>query len=322
MSVIPDPAVTDWVPMGFGLGGPIPTQPSVEVRRAASNQSFSNSAWNSVSFDTAVYDRGPSAHWSASSPTRLTCQVAGTYTLSGSILYNTNTGGVHRLCSIWVNGVNIAEGGYTAVPGNGYARTTCTHSIYMNVGDYAELRGYQDSGAALDTIAWNTGTGSLCFSMVMAGGVPGPPGVGIPTPVVNNQWLKGSGGAVVYSGITEDTAWHTVGAAGEVPFQNSWANLGAPSGQPQARYRKLANGMVTMQGVITGGALNSIAFTLPAGWRPSYGNGAGSLQSWFVVQTSSATTWGNVLLRNDGAVLPNVGASWWFLDNISFYAEQ
>lgn len=31
---------------------------------------------------------------------------------------------------------------------------------------------------------------------------PGPPGVGVPTPVVNGQWLKGSGGAAVWAPIT------------------------------------------------------------------------------------------------------------------------
>lgn len=47
---------------------------------------------------------------------------------------------------------------------------------------------------------------------------------------------------------------------------NSWANLG--SGFETAEYLKDPFGFVHLKGVIVGGATGSIAFTLPAGFRP------------------------------------------------------
>lgn len=53
-----------------------------------------------------------------------------------------------------------------------------------------------------------------------------------------------------------------------VTFQNSWANVGA--GTPPVTYYKDQNGVVTVYGSLTGGSSGTVAFTLPAGYRPAY----------------------------------------------------
>ena len=68
-----------------------------------------------------------------------------------------------------------------------------------------------------------------------------------------------------------DTTWHTVGAAGEPIYQDSWASYGAPFSA--ARFRRYADGIVEIQGLIKRAsepAANSPIFTLPVGYRPVY----------------------------------------------------
>jgi hypothetical protein len=65
--------------------------------------------------------------------------------------------------------------------------------------------------------------------------------------------------------ITMD-GWHTVGAAGEPAFQNSWSSTGGIYGPFQ--FRKNPEGKVQFRGTIQGGATNTSVFTLPTGYRP------------------------------------------------------
>lgn len=61
-------------------------------------------------------------------------------------------------------------------------------------------------------------------------------------------------------------AWHNIGAAGEPAFQNLWVNNGG--GYQVARYRK-ERGRVYVEGSIKTGGVNTVAFTLPVGYRPT-----------------------------------------------------
>ena len=109
----------------------------------------------------------------------------------------------------------------------------------------------------------------------------GSSAVGVPLPVVNGSFVKGVGGAAVWTAltpgdagmITADAAWHYVGTAGEPAFQDSWANYDAAgTGWTQARFRKLSTGVVQVQGLVnrpTMPGTNSPIFTLPVGYRPS-----------------------------------------------------
>jgi hypothetical protein len=206
-SVVPDPATTDWIPLWNSSPVAPPTQPSARVYRTATFACASG-AWTTIPFQAVRWDSGPSSHWSSGQPTRLTCQVAGTYVVNGLLQYAAGapTGGSGRLSQLLVNGGTFqpAVGGqqsltYTA---GGGVLMPITTVLQLNVGDYIELQAYQDSGSSINLSTPGSQYGYVAeLAMALVGGLPGPPGIGIPTPVVNGQWIKGSGGAAIWSPI-------------------------------------------------------------------------------------------------------------------------
>jgi hypothetical protein len=102
---------------------------------------------------------------------------------------------------------------------------------------------------------------------------------------------------------------HIIGAAGEiVVFQNSWAAYG--SGYEVPSYWKDSASVVHLQGLMTGGTIPAVAFTLPPGYRP-----LGQLI--FDVQSNSALA--RVDVFPSGGVQPQSGAAAWVnLSGISF----
>ena len=105
---------------------------------------------------------------------------------------------------------------------------------------------------------------------------------------------------------------HTVGAAGEPAFQNSWVNFSGANGP--AQFAKSAGGLVTVMGVIKSGTVSTVpAFTLPAGFHPAY-------QRMFWVNSNGAT--GLVAVNSNGEVHVRSGSNAYvYLDPISFYAS-
>lgn len=96
-------------------------------------------------------------------------------------------------------------------------------------------------------------------------------------PPQDGKWARGQSGAVVWAptpasppGLVAapDAAWHIFGAAGEPAFENGYANWGDVNYSP-ARYRKLADGMVELDGLITGGTGTPpvTVITMPVGYR-------------------------------------------------------
>jgi hypothetical protein len=87
-----------------------------------------------------------------------------------------------------------------------------------------------------------------------------------------------------------------------------WANYGG--GWPSARYRKTIDGLLLLQGMVSGGTSGSLIFTLPVGYRPEYS------------QLMAALAWDCLVNRlniyNDGRVVPEWyqgnGTTWFSLD--------
>lgn len=79
---------------------------------------------------------------------------------------------------------------------------------------------------------------------------------------VGNAWLPWS--QLHATAGPADSAWHIVGAAGEPAFLNGWL---AYVGGYQPRFRKLADGMVSVQGILKSGTMGSSAWTMPVGYR-------------------------------------------------------
>lgn len=103
--------------------------------------------------------------------------------------------------------------------------------------------------------------------------------------------------------ITPAEAVHIIGAGGEPAFQNSWVNQAGAT----AFFWRDPAGTVHLTGSIQGGADATVAFTLPAGWRP------------FAAETFSVPN-GLCVVTSAGAVTLHTGGAATSLSGISFRA--
>jgi len=122
-------------------------------------------------------------------------------------------------------------------------------------------------------------------------------------------WVSGGSGGGGGS-VTLDT-WHVVGAAGEPAFQNSWVNFA--TGYPSASFRKGPDGRVSFRGAIKSGGSGTVAFTLPAGYRPP-------ASAIFMTNTEAAAgvTPGYVNVKADGTVWVAGTTTFLALDVVEF----
>ena len=121
--------------------------------------------------------------------------------------------------------------------------------------------------------------------------------------------------------ITSVSALITSAAWTPVVFQNGWANQG--TGWETAAYLKDPFGFVHLKGVITGGADDTIAFTLPAGYRP----GATTVNACGDAGTESPTSTVNARIAPTGTVDIQYGTTagagaFIGLSGITFLAES
>ncbi len=115
--------------------------------------------------------------------------------------------------------------------------------------------------------------------------------------------------AYVVSG-TSGEAWHLVGAAGQPAFQGTWTDLN--SGYAPAGFYVDPIGIVHLKGVIAAGTAGTLAFILPAGYRPPLG------LAFAVAAGSPGPTLENVDVLSDGEVVTNGTATVVALDGIAF----
>lgn len=106
-------------------------------------------------------------------------------------------------------------------------------------------------------------------------------------------------------------ALNLVGGSGQPAFQNSWNNLGI--GNAVASFYK-SQGRVWLCGAITGGTSLSIAFTLPAGYRPA------ANVRWSCTTGNAAGGPANISIGPSGEVYYEVGpnSTWVMLDGSFF----
>lgn len=98
----------------------------------------------------------------------------------------------------------------------------------------------------------------------------------------------------------------------DVSFQNSWVNYGTP--YHDAQFTIDGNGLVRLRGVIKSGTITAIAFTLPAGYRPS---------NTMIFRAVSNGGHSQLDIGSNGTVTPQVGSNTWYsLDGTTFVAEQ
>jgi hypothetical protein len=126
--------------------------PPIMVCTQTVTQSVANNTWTAITLDTEQQDTY-GGHSTSTNTSRYTAQVAGWYTVSGVTVWGNNATGV-RGSRIHVNGsaiqgtcqlvTAVTTGSLTGV-------STPTRTVFLNVGDYVEVGGYQSSGAALST---------------------------------------------------------------------------------------------------------------------------------------------------------------------------
>jgi hypothetical protein len=79
--------------------------------------------------------------------------------------------------------------------------------------------------------------------------------------IVLSDALTGTGTFDLSAAVYLNTSWVAP------TLLNSWADIG---GTYQVAQYRIMNGCIELRGVITGGANNTVAFTLPVGFRPLY----------------------------------------------------
>ncbi|MFG3287251.1 hypothetical protein ACGF3G_00305 [Streptomyces sp. NPDC048179] len=116
-------------------------------------QSVANNTWTVLTIDTEVYD-SDNGHSTTTNTSRYTVQVAGTYLVTGSASFAANATG-NRGVRITVNGAAVT-GSFvkTGSPdSSGSSGLATVAQAVCNAGDYIEVQGNQNSGAALNTSA-------------------------------------------------------------------------------------------------------------------------------------------------------------------------
>lgn len=118
-----------------------------------------------------------------------------------------------------------------------------------------------------------------------------------------------------------DTAWTQI--SGGIGFQNSWVDdTGDFTGLSLAGYRIDGAGRVQLRGAIKGGGRNTVAFTLPAGYRP-VGTEVQNVAT-LTAGGASDVTW--ISITSDGKVTLTNGAAagwqWVTLNGVSFWNGQ
>jgi hypothetical protein len=124
-----------------------------------------------------------------------------------------------------------------------------------------------------------------------------------------NRAAAGGAAVTAWADAVNDDMAYVFGEVAWTPFtfSNGWANFGA--GADTAGFRQVGN-TVKLRGLISGGAVNAVALTLPVGYRPTG-------VKFFAVDSNSA--FGKVTISTTGAVVLVVGSNVYAsLDGIEF----
>jgi hypothetical protein len=115
-------------------------------------QSLGDNLWVTLNLETEEIDNY-GGHSTTTNTSRYTCQVAGTYMVSGIAAFVASATGPRgaRLLknNVAYNGTFVKMNGF----GTGSNALSTTALIPLAVGDYVELQGFQNSGGALNSSA-------------------------------------------------------------------------------------------------------------------------------------------------------------------------
>lgn len=136
-----------WAELQTDINNGIVTQLGADTS-LPTTQSIPNNTATAITFTTLVQDAD--SMWSGSTPTRLTCQTAGWFLVTGSLDYAANSTGA-RAVFIHKNGSGTYLNQYRPAAGGGTSDfLTVSGALYLNAGDYVEVIATQTSGGALN----------------------------------------------------------------------------------------------------------------------------------------------------------------------------
>ena len=143
-------------PINFLLARPLCDVYSVAV------QSIPNNVYTALTFDTEFVDRDPSGsggHSTSVNTSRFTAVYAGYYGVIGAYTYASNAAGF-RGAVIALNGTQQDRTRRIGPPASAATsgHITVAGTVFLNVGDYTEIMGIQNTGAGL-----NTDTANLAY---------------------------------------------------------------------------------------------------------------------------------------------------------------
>jgi len=114
--------------------------------------SMANGVFTTLAFDSEVWDTN-SMHSNVTNNSRITIVTSGVYMFMAQGLWAGAAGGTQRRVDFYFNGGNQSRG-YTVNPVGGNNITWSISLIwFIPAGDYVEIKGYQDSGAAINCTA-------------------------------------------------------------------------------------------------------------------------------------------------------------------------
>ena len=266
----PDPAVTAWVPI-FNSSAAVtaPSEYAFNMQNGP-NSSCGVGTWATVKCapGTLAYST-PSGAFTVNADGSVTVRDAGYYSLKASLQSDAFNG---YMTAIFASTPNDWQGGLGGVLSTSMGATSTAR--FQLVGDLQLAAGAKVFVNVAPPATINVALSQFAISRIAVQGqqgATGPPGPGVVS--------------------SYDTAWHNVGAAGEVPFKNGWSNY---DGTRVVRYRKLSSGLCVLAGIPKSGTVGAAMFTLPVGWR----NAIGDLQ--FLCMASGGI--GNVAVLSSGDV--------------------
>ena len=143
-------------------------KPQARVYSTAA-QSLTSSVLTALTFTNARWDL-PSGHFSLSSPTRLTCQIAGLYVAFGHVGFAASASGTQRQINIMLNGstyIARASEQLEAGGSSGNVHRLIVATLWrFAVADYIELQAYQDTGGALNTYVEADDSPEFAFALI------------------------------------------------------------------------------------------------------------------------------------------------------------
>lgn len=133
--------------LGFLLNDPL------FVGTQTTTQNILSGSWTPISLDSEQFDTY-GGHDNVTNNSRYTAQVAGYYSVCGVVAWSANGTNV-RAARIHVNG-NVVQGSSQMFPTSSTNVTgVCTplRTVWLNLGDYVEVAGYNNSGLASPGLA-------------------------------------------------------------------------------------------------------------------------------------------------------------------------